>query len=76
MMPDPSRGLLHLRDHPENTWNVDCLYIYSSGKDDGAINELVEAWMPTELMWLDEKEQMELMRVPGQLIRRVLRLFW
>lgn len=25
MMPDPSWGLLHLRDLAENTWNVDCL---------------------------------------------------
>ncbi len=76
MMPDPNWGLLHLRDLGENKWNVDCLYIYSSEKDDGALTELAQAWMPTELMWLDEEYQTEMMRVPTSLSRRVLRLFW
>lgn len=76
MMPDPSWRLLHLRDLGENRWNVDCLSIYSSGNDDGALTELAQAWMPTELMWLDGNYQAEAMRVPTSLSRRVLRLFW
>jgi hypothetical protein len=75
-MPDPTWGLLHLRDLDENEWNVDCLYIYSSHDETKPLTELAQSWQPTELMWLDEEAQKELMRVPEQLPRRVLRLFW
>jgi hypothetical protein len=76
MMPDPSWGLLHLRDLAENRWNVDCLYIYASNDETKALTELAQSWQPTELMWLDEEAQRGLMRVQDQLPRRVLRLFW
>jgi hypothetical protein len=76
MMPDPAWALLHLRDLGENKWNVDCLYIFSAGQDNIALTELAQTWMPTELMWLDDEYQKEMMRVPDRLMRRVLRLFW
>lgn len=76
MMPDPTWGLLPLRDLGENKWNVDCLYIYSSGDETKPLTELAQSWHPIELMWLDEEAQSDLMRVPEQLPQRVLRLFW
>ncbi len=76
MMPDPNWSLLHLRDLSENKWNVDCLYIYASGEDLGPLNDLVIPWMAKELLWLDAHEQMHMMRVPEELPKRVLRLFW
>lgn len=76
MMPDPSWGLLHLRDLAENTWNVDCLYLYASHDEAKVLTELAQSWQPTELMWLAEEAQKDLMRVPERLPRHVLRLFW
>lgn len=76
MLPDPSWGLLPLRDLGANRWNVDCLYIYASSSDLAPLNELAQSWGPTELMWLDPEKQKDLMRVPDIPTQRVLRLFW
>ncbi len=76
MMPDPTWGLLHLRDLGKNRWNADCLYIYAADTETKALTALAQSWCPTELMWIDEEAQKNLMRVPEPLPGRVLRLFW
>jgi len=49
-----SRGLLKLRDVDE-LWNVDTLYIASSGEDDAALEVLARQWHADEVDWIAKR---------------------
>lgn len=49
---------IKLRDLPENIWNVDTLFILSSGKDDEELELLAESWRPDNINWLKARRIM------------------
>jgi hypothetical protein len=51
----PSGVDIKLRDLPENHWNVDTLFILSSGKDDDKLELLAKSWRPDEVNWIEGK---------------------
>ena len=58
----PSGVAIKLRDLPENAWNVDTLFILSSGKDDKKLELRAKSWRPDEVNWIEDQ--------------RILRVWW
>jgi len=46
-------GLVKLRDIGAGVWNVDTLYVLSSGTDDRALETLVRSWGPDSIGWIE-----------------------
>jgi hypothetical protein len=64
-----------LRDLPDGDYNVDTLYILSSGKDDNHLLAVAEGWPSDEVSWLsDDAAGKFLGCFPAT--GRVLRLWW
>ena len=51
----PSGVDITLRDLPENAWNVDTLFILSTGKDDEKLELLAKSWRRDEVNWIEGK---------------------
>lgn len=49
-------GLIKLRDIGNDYWNVDTLYVLSTGKDDVKLEELAESWLADEYGFLKPEE--------------------
>ena len=45
-------NLIKLRDMPDGYWNVDTLYIMSSGVDDDALLALAHTWHADTISWI------------------------
>lgn len=66
--------LIKLRDIEAGYWNVDTLYILSSGKDDTRLELLAKGWQADEIGWLTgEQASAALGSSQGG---RVLRVWW
>jgi hypothetical protein len=67
--------LVSLRDLPDGEWNVDTLYVLSSGEDDAALEQLARAWNADEVSWLGEEDAARLLgESPPE--HRVLVVWW
>ena len=67
--------LVTLRDLPYGEWNVDTLYVLSSGQDDLALERLAAQWKADEVRWMSEDEAAQhLGESPPQ--RRILVVWW
>ena len=53
--------LIKLRDIEDDYWNVDTLYILTSGKDDTKLVSLAKSWGADEIDWYDEEKSSDLM---------------
>ena len=49
-------GLVKLRDLDQDVWNVDTLYVLSSGRDDESLEALARTWKPDALGWQEGDE--------------------
>jgi hypothetical protein len=47
-----SDALIKLRDLDENVWNVDTLYVLSSGANDRMLTRLARRWHPDAMSWV------------------------
>ena len=75
MWREDSGDLICLRDLPDGEWNVDTLYILSSGEDDAALESLALVWEADEVSWLpDDEASPRLGWWPAS--KRVLRCWW
>lgn len=52
----PHNVEIKLRDLPENVWNVDTIYILSSGQDDKRLNLLAKSWQSDKIAWIENKK--------------------
>lgn len=71
----PMDLLIKLRDMQFGEWNVDTLFILSSGKDDRRLEELAQTWRANEIGWLPD-EQFDRIRFKTMIDQRVLRIWW
>ena len=68
-------GLIKLRDIQSNDWNVDTLYITTTGVNDVKLEELAEDWSADEVEYLTPDEAShELGQWPAP--SKVLRIWW
>lgn len=67
--------LVCLRDIKDGNWNVDTLYILSSGVDDEQLEVLAGSWHPDEVSWLTEEEALDLLGDDAD-AGTVLRVWW
>lgn len=65
--------LIKLRDI-ERGWNVNTLYILSSGEDDAELLRVTSSWRANEMSWIsgDEARQM----LSGEAGARILQVWW
>ena len=49
-------NLIKLRDIQWGVWNVDNLYVLSSGADDDALFALAQTWSADEVYWIEGEE--------------------
>lgn len=67
--------LIKLRDISDDYWNVDTLYILTTGKNDEKLQQLAEKWNADEVDYLSDKEassQLGTSHPKG----KVLRVWW
>jgi len=67
--------LIPLRDIPTGSFNVDTLYIISSGRDDEKLVRLAKTWEPDEIEWLSEDEVVDKLSTTMEKYR-VLMVWW
>lgn len=66
--------LIKLRDIADNGWNVDTLYILSSGNNDKALRRLASRWNADEIIWVSGAQAETLLGETGA--RRILEVWW
>jgi len=63
-----------LRDIQENHYNVDVLYVWSSGQDDEALESLARSWGPDAVSW--DEDPRNTLGAYGEALPNILRLWW
>ena len=66
--------LIKLRDIGANEWNVDTLYVLSSGANDRSLSSLTHHWHADEVRWITGKAASDLLGTSEPL--RILRVWW
>jgi hypothetical protein len=70
-------SLLKLRDIGDNAWNVDTVYILSSGADDVALARLAQHWSADARTWVSGTAAEKLLGEAGPgLHPRILEVWW
>ena len=72
---DGGCNLIKLRDLPDDMWNVDTVFILSSGKDDKLLMAVAKGWSADEISWIEgEKAGKLLGSFPAK--QKILRAWW
>jgi hypothetical protein len=69
-----SDALIKLRDLDDNIWNVDTLYVLSSGANDPALARLAGRWHPDARSWVGGSAASQLLGDSRP--RRILEVWW
>ena len=70
-------SLLKLRDIGDNVWNVDTVYILSSGADDRALALLAQHWSADARSWVSGSAAEKLLGEAGPgFHRKILEVWW
>ena len=70
-------ALIKLRDIGSNEWNVDTLYVLSSGVNDRALTTLARHWQSDALQWVRGAAADQLLGEGGVVPhRRILEVWW
>jgi hypothetical protein len=70
-------SLLNLRDIGDNIWNVDTVYILSSGADDVVLARLAQHWSADARTWVSGSAAEKLLGEAGpEFHRRILEVWW
>ena len=70
-------SLLDLRDIGGNIWNVDTVYILSSGADDVALARLAQHWSADARTWVSGSDAEKLLGEAGPRFHaRILEVWW
>jgi hypothetical protein len=67
-------ALIKLRDIGMNYWNVDTLYVLSSGKNDAALAALAHRWHADEVVWVGGADASALLGTSER--HRILEVWW
>ncbi len=67
-------ALIKLRDMGANDWNVDTLYLLSSGANDRSLSALARHWQADEIRWVTGRAASELLGTSGSF--RILEVWW
>jgi hypothetical protein len=68
--------LIKLRDIEDNAWNVDTLYILSSGNNDKTLRRLASHWNADDITWVSGAQAETLLGEMGTGHRRILEVWW
>ena len=68
--------LITLRDIEDDTWNVDTLYILSSGGNDKALRRLAQHWEADEVTWISGSAADKLLGEYASGPHRILQVWW
>jgi hypothetical protein len=67
--------LIKLRDLPDNLWNVDTVFILSSGKDDILLEAVAKGWSADEIEWIKGDRAGTLLgSFPAK--QKILKIWW
>ncbi len=67
-------ALIKLRDIGTNDWNVDTLYVLSSGANDASLSALARHWQADEILWVTGRAASKLLGTSGRY--RILEVWW